>query len=372
MKNLIHYLSTASLTFSQLSKKSEIPEDRLRAIAEERLDPSYFEIRRMSDVLNLPVSFLLSEFHQEEYTVLFRKTFGSDAEPALVNKFNYVIENVISLAPDVSKVENFRLKIQPVQNNYANAEALAFFFREEYLNSNQLDPIIDLPTVLSNKLNFVVKAIELGSKTDGASASVKNFIFLFVSPRFEGRMLFTLAHELAHVINHHEEGDYFYLDKNINLIPRNDKNKNESFANAFASCLLLPEKGVALMIKKIREIYKINADAALSDVEILFLSRFYGVSFDVAASRCEAIGLLPKGGAYSLSQQLKTDYYSAEKRADKLGLPPRPEIIFPSAPNFLLDRAIKLIDEEKISIGKIADMLSISVNTILDYHSKIV
>lgn len=372
MKNLSHYLKNSSVGLTQIALKSGLPESRLKAISDENTLPSYSELRAISDTLNLPSSFLLSDYIQESnFKTLFRKQLGSTTDEKVINSFNFYIDNIIALKPDILKVEDIRSKINPLPNTHENAKILAYSFRQAYFDDNHFDPLINLPSLLSNKLGFVVKVIELGKNADGASAIINNLVFLILSQRFSGRMLFTLAHELAHILNHHEKGDFIYVDKKINLTRSEDKNKIEGFANAFASCLLLPEIGVGKMLNKIREINQISFDAPLSDVEILFIARFYGVSFDVAAFRCETLGLLPIGGSYSLSQQLRTDFGSAEKRADQLGIPLREEVNFPGAPDFILDKALDLIEKEEYSIGKIADMLSISVNTLLEHHTKI-
>jgi Zn-dependent peptidase ImmA (M78 family) len=372
MKNLSHYISNSNLNLSQLSQKTGISEERLNNLRADKSKATYAELRSISQVFDLPISHLLQD-HQEKskYEVLFRKQLGSTADDIVINNFNYFVDNVFKINPDVSKVEKFRESIAQTENTFGNAEKLAFLFREIYFDNNHFDPLLDLPQLLSNRLNFIVKVKELGKKTDGASASINGLIFLLISPRFEPRMLFTLAHELAHILNHHYEGDFVFFDNEISLRPKDDKNKIEGFANAFASALLLPQEGVAKMIQKIREVYQIKPESGLSDIEILHLSRFYGVSFDVAAYRCELLKLIPSGGAYSLSQKIKEDFVSAEKRADLIGVPARASIFFPSIPNFILDQAIRLIEDGKFSIGKIAEMLSISINAITEYHSKI-
>jgi Zn-dependent peptidase ImmA (M78 family) len=369
MKNLQHFLKNASQNFHQIAKKTGITVIRLQEICDERLTPSYSELRGISDAINLPVSFLLSEFNeQQQYEVLFRKGFYNTADASIINRIDFFVKNILLLQPDIDKVDNIQSKIGKVENTYLNAEHLASSFRKQYFDGNEYDPLISLPIVLSNKLGYVVKVMELGKDADGASASVNDFIFLFVSPRFEGRMLFTLAHELAHVINHHEASDFFYFDKNIEQ-PKNDDQKIERFANAFASALLLPAVGVATTLKSIRDLNKISKDSPISDIELLYISRFYGVSFNVAAMRCESLELLPKGASHAFSTKIKADYGSPEKRADELGIPPRQEILFPAAPSFILKRALKLIEEEKYSVGKIAEMLSVPINSILEYHS---
>ena len=372
MKNFVFYIRNASSSLAQFSKKTGIDENRLKLLSREKDSPSYAELSTIAQVLKLPVSLLLKDYQESDnLNVLFRKQFGSAPDDIVISNFNFYVENILRLDPDSSRVEKIREKINPVENTYNNAEALAFYFRQVYFDGNHLEPLTNLPEILSNNLGFIVKVHELGKKADGASASIKKLIFLIISPRFEGRMLFTLAHELAHILNHYENGDFVYFDEQSLLRSVNDKVKEESFANAFASCLLLPEKGLGKLINKVRESFQIASEASLSDIEILYISRFYSVSFDVAANRCEALNLIPIGGAFSLSSQIKNDFGSPEKRADDLGIPPRETINFPLAPNFVLDRAINLIENEEYSIGKISEMLLMPVNEILKYHSQI-
>ena len=127
-----------------------------------------------------------------------------------------------------------------------------------------------------------------------------------------------------------------------------------SGTHAFASNLLLPKAGVGIALRKIREIHQIHQDA-VGDIEILYLGRLFGVSFQVSARRCEDLGLLPSGGALSLYEQIKKEFVNPEKRAEQLGLPPRPEIKFPTLPRQVLEGAIKKVRTGEVSIGRASE-----------------
>jgi Zn-dependent peptidase ImmA (M78 family) len=222
---------------------------------------------------------------------------------------------------------------------------------------------------VAEELKCILFVTDLGSDTDGASAFINNVPFIFLAPRFEPRMLFTLAHELAHIIAHHkEDADYLKIDGRIVELGRN-KVKDEAFANAFASELLMPEEGVGYTLKSIREKLHMT-NPSLSDIEIIYLSRIYGVSFEVAAKRCEDLNLLPKGGSVSLSEAIKKDFGTAEKRADALGIKERPKIIFPKVSSVLLGEAIDKIQSGEISIGKVSEILSIPMDEILSVKNR--
>ena len=67
-------------------------------------------------------------------------------------------------------------------------------------------------------------------------------------------MLFTLAHELGHLLIHHDEQNHLQsLTSKANERDEKAKTyKKEFYAHAFASCLLMPAQGVGLALKKIR------------------------------------------------------------------------------------------------------------------------
>jgi Zn-dependent peptidase ImmA (M78 family) len=179
-------------------------------------------------------------------------------------------------------------------------------------------------------------------------------------------MLFTLAHELGHLLAHHNRQENFArFDKNV-LAQNNNKFKEEAFSNAFSSSLLLPREGIGITLKIIRKHFENEGD--LGDVEILYLSRIYGVSFEVAAKRCEDLGLLPKGGAISLYNEIKQNHESPEKRAIELNLPDRPKVEFPKVSANLIFSAIKKINAGEVSLGKASEILSIPMADILKHH----
>jgi hypothetical protein len=135
------------------------------------------------------------------------------------------------------------------------------------------------------------------------------------------------------------------------------------YCNAFSSCLLLPRAAVGVTLKTIRE--KVGIHGSLGDVELLLLAHAYGVSFDVAAKRCEDLGLLPSGGARSLYEELRRLHESPEKRAAELGLPEGLEIEFPMVPPRLLDAAVHGIRGGEISIGAAAGVLNVSIDALM-------
>jgi Zn-dependent peptidase ImmA (M78 family) len=209
---------------------------------------------------------------------------------------------------------------------------------------------------------FVLRSPDL----DGASAFFDGVPFVFVSARFRPRMLFTLAHECAHLVAHHDPAESFaVIDETTDTEGVGGPKKGEErYADAFASALLLPRASVGLTLRKVREIAKIAQDE-VGDLEIGYLARIFGVSFWAAARRCEDLDLLPLGAAASLNEKLVTEYGSAEKRAESVGLPPRPEVSFPSVPRSILESAIEKIRAGELSVGRAAMVLGTSISDLM-------
>ena len=217
-------------------------------------------------------------------------------------------------------------------------------FRHRFFLGDQISPILQLPTVAVEKMDIVL-LVTPRLRIDGASAIIRGVPFVFVSPRFSPRMLFTLGHEIGHLVAHHRSGTSFAVFDGHNSTGsiRRRRFAGERFADAFASALLLPISGVGITLGKVREIYGIDPESPVGDIELLYLARFFGVSFQVAARRCEDLQLIPEGGALSLYEEIRKRHDSPENRAEHLGLPPRPEIKFPTVPRRLLDAVAKRI-----------------------------
>jgi len=273
----------------------------------------------------------------------------------------------LSLLPVRAALANWMRNSLPT-DSYADAVNLADHFR--YTNFKSLtDPLTSLPEILVGLGGLILGRMST-SRFEGASIVADGYAFIFVSPRFSGRMLFTLAHELGHLLAHHSDNRSSIFDLSSQIGSFKRTSNVESFADAFASALLMPRNGVGIALNAIRSTLDVREDA-LGDIEVLYLAIFYGVSFEVAARRCEQLELLPSGGAYSLSQHVKAAYGSAEKLARKLSLPPRAPIRIPQVSENVLDAAIAKIDEGEVSIGWVTDRFGCSVSEIYATRERI-
>ncbi len=114
----------------------------------------------------------------------------------------------------------------------------------------------------------------------GASITDRSFPLIFINATYPtARSLFTLAHELAHVLS--GQGDVLTLDRNLTA-----HSNRERFANAFAAAFLMPEADVRKQIDK---------DGRTSLALAHMVARF-GVSFESLVYRLHNLRMINAQG----------------------------------------------------------------------------
>ncbi len=368
MQTVVNNILKFNIPAEELSKRSTIPLLKLQSILSENVDPSIGDLTLIANALKVPLDFLISNSETyQSVEALFRKKPESLAS-SIIDRVSYIISNALSLLegqlPNMSVINSFPI----VENTYEEVLKLSTIFRQRFYNSDFLSPILTLPEIISNQLNCILLTVELGNQVDGASAVINGIPFILISPRFKPRMMFTLAHELGHIIAHHRDSNNF-ATLDVNSFNYNQKNNGEeSFAHAFASEILLPQEGVAQTLQVLRRSLKLTPDY-FGEIELLYLSRIYGVSFEAAALRCENLGILPRGGAVGLYESLKKEFGGPEKRAEQLQLPGRPEIYFPKVSSNLLKPVVNKINSGKMSLGRAAELLGITTSELFQYNA---
>ena len=365
MPQLAHMIATAD--FSKLSKKTGVDIKRLKALAAGE-EPTLGELRRISGGLRLSLDDLVAPSNSTESAQLLFRNANLEDRPYLLDRLSRKIGYSLDIL-QVPKSAEWLSAFNVAEESFSEAEQSAARFRQMFYRDDQVSPLFDLSELLANDLNVIVFAIN-ANEIDGASAYFKRTPFIFVSFRFPPRMLFTIGHELGHLIAHREHlDDFAVVDRATNDFEvRSARTRSERFAHAFASCLLMPAAGIGIALKKVRQLGTIP-DGPVGDIELLYLSRIFGVSFEAAARRCEDLELLPKGSGASINRKLKERYGSAEQRAEALGLPPRPKMRFPKIPDQLLDSAVERVKAGELSVGKASAILGVSISELISVNA---
>lgn len=350
----------------QIANKSGLPLDRVQRILAGEA-PAISEVRAIASGLRVPMHLLArstSPTDVADARFLFRDTKREDASyDVTVEKVAAFVEAALEILPPRDSLPKWLEHCRTDQRSYDAADALAKQFRRLVYTDPDSDPATDLIAMLGLLEGVVVSRLD-HSRYEGVSLVSGNYCFVFVSSRFSGRMLFTAGHELGHLLAHHQMGHPALFERPTDIGGFGRHSREEAFVDAFASCLLLPDVGLGKSLRLFREHFELQENN-LTDLELLLLARFYGVSFDVAARRCEDLGLLPRGMGQALSRRLSDEHGSPEKRADALGLPERPPIPFPAVSPVLASALSRKISVGEVSIGWAADRLGLSIGEII-------
>lgn len=368
MRNLDEVVEMSGRTPAEIAEGADIDLTRVVSILSGE-NPTMAELKKIARFLKIDLTTFVSKPSASPNILLFRdtmgKSFGRNQEltvEILSNHLDSTME-LLNWGPQSTWLD--QLPTAEVAS-YEEAERLAEKFRTEFFGDDQVSPILGLPQIVVERLD-VVLMVTPKLPIDGASAFIDGNAFVFVAPRtFVARMLFTLAHELGHLVGHHRSLKNFAVFDSEETVGTSKASSKamEQFADAFAACLLLPPAGVGIALKKVREVYEISGDF-IGDIEILYLANLFGVSFQVAARRCEDLGLLKRGSAISLYEKVCVEFKNPEQRARLLGLPPRSEIKFPSVSPRLLSRAIEAVRMGTLSIGHAAKSLNIPIASVI-------
>lgn len=199
------------------------------------------------------------------------------------------------------------------------------------LKVRDVEPLLDFPVLLSEKLGIDILLIDNEELAGGCILiGTQAVILLPVNGRLSD--LFVCAHELGHLLllSLRADREGALVDVRRHEGTHAIRSPREYFADAFAREVLIPAPALGIAIQEIRKQFSLSGP--IGDIELLYLSRVFGVSFLVIAKRCERLGLLPEGGAVTLYKTLVKEFGGPQLRADMLQLPPRPSIDIASVP----------------------------------------
>jgi Zn-dependent peptidase ImmA (M78 family)/transcriptional regulator with XRE-family HTH domain len=183
--------------------------------------------------------------------------------------------------PDHSAIEQIRAESAAI----SDPEELAAFVRR--WAGLRPGPIPDLRALLERlgvKVFVVRVADERLSGTSWWHAAYGPAM-LVNRVQAEARRLFTMAHELGHLLRLDSHAFCDYLDLQV---------REERFANQFAAALLMPEDDMKRFVQPMLETEELGGWGT-SDETLDKVGRHYKTSREAVAWRLENLGLLPQG-----------------------------------------------------------------------------
>ncbi len=200
-----------------------------------------------------------------------------------------------------------------------------------------------------------------GDALSGAAITDRSFPLIFVNSGFpRPRSLFTLAHELGHVLAGHAD-DPITLDRELS-----GSTDAERMANAFAASYLMPED----------DIRKEIANGGLTVSTLAYLTYILGVSYESLIYRLHNLRLINAEGRdklkaiswQQLSSHLKYPELSSDLSSDQIGRLQYRGTAKPAGrpPALLLRRAWDGYRKGVISVRPLAGLMGIDPEQLLD------
>lgn len=150
------------------------------------------------------------------------------------------------------------------------------------------NPLLDLAQAIEDKLGVDVMVESLGSVGAPLAAAITDSDFSFIlinADQRSSRALFSLAHELGHVL-HHDGNTQIQIDHHL----RAEHDRSERAANAFAANLLMPEPRVRSAVD--------NNEHIVGALYSMLVS--FGVSYETLIYRLHNLRIINANGRDSL------------------------------------------------------------------------
>jgi Zn-dependent peptidase ImmA (M78 family)/transcriptional regulator with XRE-family HTH domain len=369
--NIAAHLASKNLSLATAAEKAGMTTERFQQVAG-GAKATLGEMRGIAKALQVPVSSLMERAQAEPIKLLFRQTLEQRETvevAAHLDVLSSQVRDVLLIARGRPSNLSWLDLFAGMEPNADAAASFADLFRRTFGGLDDLDPFPELAQVLGEM--GVLLLFSRDPTIEGVSAIVDGYAVVIIGPRtFKPRMLFTVAHELGHLVAHHDKRakGYAHLDKEVDW-SRGPVRAEEKFADAFASELLLPKHGVLSALKAVRAQLGI-AQQPLGAAEVAWIAHIFHVSFEVAARRFEAFGLLPRSGARAFYQRLQDDFQNPEKFASSVGVPARQDLVIETTPALMQFAAAKVRAGE-LSLGKAAELLNVPVSALVVANSEI-
>lgn len=289
--------------------------------------PSSDVINSIASSLSMPLSFFQKPLTPpvNQGTIFFRslKTNAARAKDILSMKIQWAAQFAKTLSDDIlfpgvdlpTLPEKYS---QITELTYDDIEDIALFLRN-YWNLGTA-PITNMSRLLESH-GIVVASVKTGfSETDACSAFIEGrpFVFLDMQKECAVRTRFNMAHELGHLLLHHDISQKDIDDKKT-------LDRIEREANQFASCFLLPRASFILDIRS----------TALSS--FLPLKTKWMVSIQAMVYRCRELDIFSENQMIYIQKQISAKRWRKHEPYDDEWSCETP-VILSTATQMLIDR----------------------------------
>lgn len=357
-ENIRRYMKLKNLTIPSLADAAGISSTTLSNCLNDKSDPRISIIQKIADALEVSMAKLFAEkpsFEKFRLRSLYALTAKEKAcrENLLFSTYEK-IQEYLNVEHFVQKENRFIFS----EDKFDDPIEAAHVVRER-LGVSQIDPILDLCELVSKMgIKFFHFDFNYG-KTYGASVAASDggpAIILNSSIASVERKIFTIAHELGHILLHKES-----FKSSETMEQKNSAEENE--ANLFAGELLCPQDVVFEKVKETHGFSFIDT--------VMKIKQIYRVSYGTVLHQyCYRFGI---PSHYSdVTKKFQAMYANRNKVSFKNHYEPYAlnETLYRFEDPFLRDVVVRLYQEEKIPAARAAELLTWKKSTLEDWCKK--
>lgn len=204
---------------------------------------------------------------------------------------------------------------------------------------------LELPSLLDSKLGILTWRTQL-SVTTGGVVCLQNRIHLIVSDTPASSPWQNCARQLGRLLLRKPSAGFCHFERS-RFDNSSEKRTVTGMEAQFSMYLLAPDSAFISALRSVRKVHSIDVGSPVGDIDLLWLSRIFGISFYVAGKRAEQLNLLPKGASAALTSLLMDEHGGPEARARYLGLPDRADAYFPN-----VSQSVAYLLAKQIALGE--------------------
>lgn len=366
----------SSYEISDVAKKTKIKEENLLLFESQKTDISLSQLERLANVYKMPLAYFLLQNIPKDVVLPkdFRIIYSSK-----YTRFSPVVMLAIRRARYVQSIiqelvqEKFEYAFQKISINN-DVEISAVNFRSILGVSMQEQNKWLSPSTALRKWKEAVERLQIFVLQQSLSkdyvsafclADQKPFIITLNSSEHENRRIFSLFHEICHVLLNHSGAC------NLNDLSRNSYQyvQIEKFCNQFAASLLVP-KDDFLKDHDVQRIMKLPIDQWIED-DIKAISDRFRVSQEVIYRRFATVGAISERIYETKRRELLKGFeeYRKGRKGKELRIPQYRKIISRNGyaySSFILEH----LHSNRITMADAAEYLDTNTSHVpaVEYH----
>jgi len=340
---------TIGYTLEKAEEKSGIGASSLSAFENGTRDPKFSQLSRLAKVYRKMVEFFLTDEPVVENMMLWREKPDTEEKRKEVEaRFFQLCEQYHNLEGVMGEIKRTELpkfsQVKSSEFDYNNVDELAEKVRKEFSLGDI--PGASLKQILEEKFYVKIFHSDFSGSAISTFSETFGYAILLNKTNKLWRRNFDLAHELFHLLT----WNIFRDASPNNYIPSENE---ESFANAFASKLLLPTDSAKNRINS-----QINKDGKITFEKLYEIAREFDVSIEALLWRMLYL--------YNIN---KDDINRYIKQAQNVKIFQSPRVS--SEPDELPERycslAIRALNDGKLSLTQFAKYMGINYRKAQEY-----